>query len=79
MLYVCWSVYLTRVVVPPIAKHIEEDGTPIFFPFPFTSKVVESRPYKGTDPEWQEYIRIARDRDLLLKIRSMSSVDAHRI
>lgn len=70
VLYVCWSVYLTRVVVPPIAKHIEEDGTPIFFPFPFTSKVVESRPYKGTDPEWQEYIRIARDRDLLLKIRT---------
>ncbi len=70
-MYVCWSAYLTRVVVPPIADHIEEgDGTPIFFPFPFTSKVVESRPYKGTDPEWQAYIRIAKDRDLLLKIRN---------
>lgn len=70
VMYVCWSAYFTRVVVPPIADHIEEDGAPIFFPFPFTSKVVESRPYKGSDPEWQAYIRISKDKDLLLKIKS---------
>ncbi|CAK7200638.1 hypothetical protein SEUCBS139899_003336 [Sporothrix eucalyptigena] len=70
VMYVCWSVYFTRVVVPPIADHIDEDGAPIFVPFPFTFKVVESRPYKGTDPEWQTYIKIAKDRDLLMKIRN---------
>ncbi|CAK7269431.1 hypothetical protein SEPCBS57363_003596 [Sporothrix epigloea] len=70
VMYVCWSAYFSRVVVPPLADHIEEDGAPIFVPFPFTFKVVESRPYKGTDPEWQTYIRIAKDRELLLKIRN---------
>ncbi|CAK7262736.1 hypothetical protein SEPCBS119000_000135 [Sporothrix epigloea] len=70
VMYACWSTYFSHVVVPPLADHIEEDGTPIFVPFPFTFKVVESRPYKGTDPEWQTYIRIAKDRDLLMKIRN---------
>ncbi|CAK7231031.1 hypothetical protein SCUCBS95973_007774 [Sporothrix curviconia] len=70
VMYVCWSAYFSRVVVPPLADHIEDDGEPIFVPFPFTFKVVESRPYKGTDPEWQTYIRIAKDRELLMKIRN---------
>lgn len=48
----------------------DEEAQPIFFPLPFTFQVVESRPYKGTDPEWQAYIRIARDRELLMKIRN---------
>ncbi|CAK7229986.1 hypothetical protein SBRCBS47491_007434 [Sporothrix bragantina] len=70
VMYVCWSAYFSRVVVPPLADHIEDDGEPIFVPFPFTFKVVESRPYKGSDPEWQTYIRIAKDRELLMKIRN---------
>lgn len=70
-MYVCWSAYFTRVVLPPFADMIEdEEAQPIFFPLPFTFQVVESRPYKGTDPEWQAYIRIARDRELLMKIRN---------
>ncbi|ERS96487.1 uncharacterized protein SPSK_01756 [Sporothrix schenckii 1099-18] len=71
VIYMCWSAYFTRVVLPPFADMIDdEDAQPIFFPLPFTFQVVESRPYKGTDPEWQTYIRIARDRELLLKIRN---------
>ncbi|OAA62888.1 hypothetical protein SPI_04428 [Niveomyces insectorum RCEF 264] len=70
VMYICWSAYFTRVVVPPIADHIDEGGKPLFIPFPFTFKVVPSRPFKATDPEWKEYIRIANDPQALAKIKN---------
>ena len=46
------------------------DPNSLFIPLPWTFQIVESPPYKGTDPEWQTYIRVAKDRELLLKIRN---------
>ncbi|EPE09543.1 hypothetical protein F503_07319 [Ophiostoma piceae UAMH 11346] len=46
------------------------DPNALFIPLPWTFQIVESPPYKGTDPEWQTYIRVAKDRELLLKIRN---------
>ncbi|KAI1094140.1 hypothetical protein F5B19DRAFT_447533 [Rostrohypoxylon terebratum] len=50
----------------------DEDGDDIFdmfLPIPFTTRVVESPPYKGSDPEWQAFIRVNNDRELLRSIQ----------
>jgi hypothetical protein len=48
----------------------KEADEPLFIPFPGTTKKVEPRPYKGSDPEWQGYIKFAKDRELGAKVRS---------
>ncbi|OLN81497.1 hypothetical protein CCHL11_10311 [Colletotrichum chlorophyti] len=49
---------------------MEEETEPWFIPFPFTTKQVAQPPYKGTDPEWQQYVRISKDKELQKRIRS---------
>jgi hypothetical protein len=39
----------------------EEDDGDWFIPFPLTTKKVPGEPYSGNGPEWQEFIRIARN------------------
>lgn len=40
----------------------DEEDEPIFFlPFPFTTKQIAQPPYKGTDPEWQEFLKVNKD------------------
>jgi hypothetical protein len=41
----------------------------VFIPFPLTTKRLAPQPYKGTDPEWQEFVRIAKDKDLQIKLK----------
>ncbi|KAF7864086.1 hypothetical protein EAF04_007051 [Stromatinia cepivora] len=77
---VCFEVY-TRLVLGPLdkaaeeaSKHIPEDDfqeaeQPLFIPFPGTTKQLPIVPYKGTDPEYQEFIKISKDTKLLDKIR----------
>jgi hypothetical protein len=51
----------------------EEEGDEnsiLFIPFPGTTKAVTPKPYKGSDPEWQEYIKISKDTELGKRIRS---------
>lgn len=47
-------------------KEVEdEDGDPLLFlPFPFTTKEVHQRPYKGSDPEWKAFVKVNKDANL---------------
>lgn len=54
-------------------KAIEEDDGAWFIPFPGTTKMVKPTPYKGTDPEWQEFIKFSKDQELAKRVRSMQS------
>ncbi|KAI0880045.1 uncharacterized protein GGS22DRAFT_100332 [Annulohypoxylon maeteangense] len=82
--YVCYQVYDSAIFMTLSAwldeqeKHltrkereeIEEDMLePMFFPIPFTTRVIESPPYKGSDPEWQTFIRINKDQKLVRSIQ----------
>ena len=48
-----------------------EEAEPIFIAFPFTTKQVESLPYRGSDEEWQTFIKVNKDQNLQMRIRSM--------
>jgi hypothetical protein len=50
----------------------EEEEKPFFIPFPGTTKVVKPLPYRGSDPEWQEYIKFSKDPNLQKRIRGRS-------
>ncbi|KAI2620497.1 hypothetical protein GGR54DRAFT_102432 [Hypoxylon sp. NC1633] len=39
-------------------------------PLPFTAKLVDSPPFKGTDPEWQAFVKISRSNETLSDIRN---------
>ncbi|KAK0658026.1 hypothetical protein B0T16DRAFT_363347 [Cercophora newfieldiana] len=41
----------------------------VFIPFPLTTRRLDPQPYRGTDPEWQEFVRIAKDKDLQTKLK----------
>ncbi|TDZ39953.1 hypothetical protein CTRI78_v010402 [Colletotrichum trifolii] len=61
----------------------EEEIEPWFIPFPFTTKRVTQPPYKATDPEWQQFVRISKDKKLQQQMRSdladwvRVSIEAH--
>ncbi|KAK8065191.1 hypothetical protein PG997_011938 [Apiospora hydei] len=47
----------------------EDDSDPFTIPLPLTTKLVQPSPYKGTDPEWQMFIKVAKDKDLMENIK----------
>lgn len=49
----------------------EESDTGLFLPFPLTLKMIKPPPYRGSDPEWQEFIKISKDVELRKTIKSM--------
>ncbi|KAF4834529.1 hypothetical protein CGCTS75_v003105 [Colletotrichum tropicale] len=51
-------------------EEMDEETEPWFIPFPFTTKQVSQPPYKGTDPEWRQYVRISKDKELQNHIRA---------
>lgn len=77
---VCFQVY-TQLVLGPLDKaaeeasqHISEEEfqeaeQPLFIPFPGTAKQLPLVPYKGTDPEWKEFIKISKDQKLMEKVK----------
>ncbi|KAI0895321.1 hypothetical protein F4806DRAFT_496887 [Annulohypoxylon nitens] len=71
--YVCYQVYNASVLTDLFAwwygDDDEDDIFDWFFPIPFTTRVVESPPYRGSDPEWQAFIRVNNDRELLRSIQ----------
>lgn len=54
-----------------LAKSAAEDDGYFFLPMPFTTRMVDPEPYKGTDPEWKKFGEISKDKALQEKIRSM--------
>jgi hypothetical protein len=78
--YICYSVY-SRLVLDPLEHaameaiknlpddELEEAEKPLFIPFPGTTKQLKPKPYRGSDPEWQEFIKFSKDQKLAQKVR----------
>jgi hypothetical protein len=49
-----------------------EEGA-LFIPFPGTTKQLKPIPYRGSDPEWQEYIRFSQDQKQAKLVRGQWS------
>lgn len=47
----------------------EMDKNPFFIPFLGTTRPLPLKPYKGTDPEWQEFIKFSKNAQLQNQIR----------
>lgn len=47
----------------------EEIHKPMFIPFPGTTKQLKPKAYRGSDPEWQEFIKFSKDQKLAQKVR----------
>ncbi|EFQ33646.1 uncharacterized protein GLRG_08575 [Colletotrichum graminicola M1.001] len=54
-------------------EEMDEEAEPWFIPFPFTTKSVDQPPYKGSDPEWEQFLKISRDKETQLQMRSQLS------
>lgn len=82
---ICYGIF-TAVVLSPLDKYaeeieknmdeetrkeLEEQGDSIFIPFPGTTKQIQPPPYRGSDPEWQEYIKFSKDPALGKRVRGM--------
>lgn len=50
-------------------KQQEDEEVGMFIPFPLSLKQHDPEPYSGKDPEWQEFVRMSKDKALLVKIR----------
>ncbi|KAH7269395.1 uncharacterized protein BKA55DRAFT_548474 [Fusarium redolens] len=48
----------------------DPDEPLIFLPFPFTTKEVKQPPYRGSDPEWQTFVKVSQDKKLLQEIKN---------
>ncbi|KAK7754928.1 hypothetical protein SLS62_003012 [Diatrype stigma] len=57
----------------------EEEGELFFIPLPFTTKQVEPLPYKGSDPEWQTFIKMSKNPRHLREIERSKAHLLHRI
>lgn len=47
----------------------EEDEPILFLPFPFTTQEVKQPPYKGSDPEWETFVKVNKDTKLQKDIK----------
>ncbi|CAM1504445.1 Fc.00g020360.m01.CDS01 [Cosmosporella sp. VM-42] len=47
----------------------DEDEPILFLPFPFTTKEVKQPPYKGSDPEWEMFVKVNQDTKLQKEIK----------
>ena len=50
-------------------QELEEEQKPLFIPFPGTTKKIAPQPYRGSDPEWQEFIKFSKDQELAQSVR----------
>lgn len=52
------------------AEEQTEEGAPLLFlPFPFTTEAVKQPPYKGSDPEWAQFVVVNKDTKLQERIK----------
>ncbi|KAI1082106.1 hypothetical protein F5B20DRAFT_578874 [Whalleya microplaca] len=56
----------------------EEIEEPLFIPFPFTTRMVEPLPYRSTDPEWQAFVKVSKNRKLVRTIQDQLAEVARR-
>ncbi|KAI0126977.1 hypothetical protein BJ170DRAFT_684548 [Xylariales sp. AK1849] len=47
----------------------EEEGPTLFVPLPWTTRMVEPQPYKGTDPEWRNFAKFSRNQQLIADVK----------
>ncbi|KAI8688937.1 hypothetical protein NCS55_00148900 [Fusarium keratoplasticum] len=47
----------------------EEDEPILFLPFPFTTEEVKQPPYRGSDPEWEMFVKVNQDTKLQKEIK----------
>ncbi|KAF4995873.1 hypothetical protein FGRMN_4830 [Fusarium graminum] len=47
----------------------DPDEPLLFLPFPFTTKEVKQPPYRGSDPEWQTFVKVSQDKKLMQEIK----------
>ncbi|EHK96289.1 hypothetical protein M7I_7996 [Glarea lozoyensis 74030] len=55
------------------AEDLEQEKA-LFIPFPGTTKQLRPKPYRGSDPEWKEFIKFSKDRSLQDKVRDSVTV-----
>lgn len=48
---------------------VDEDEPILFLPFPFTTKEVKQPPYRGSDPEWEMFVKVNQDTKLQKEIK----------
>ena len=76
-----------KVVLEPLARaameNIQEGGEmngeeekPLFIPFPGTTTQLPPQPYRGTDPEWQEFIKFSKDQAQAKRVRGKDDVQS---
>jgi hypothetical protein len=80
--YLCYEAY-NKIVWGPLDRAAdealqdlpeeeeEELEKPLFIPFPGTTKQLKPVPYKGSDPEWKEFIKFSKDQNLAKKVRGL--------
>ena len=48
-----------------LAEQSDDERTPLLFlPFPFTTETIEQPPYRGSDPEWKEFLAVNKSPEL---------------
>ncbi len=87
--YACYQLYSKLILDPlesaaseaiknlseeEIREMESEEQKPFFIPFPGTTKQLPPKPYKGSDPEWQEFVKFSKDKDLAKQVRGNNLV-----
>lgn len=79
--FVCYRVYTASVFnilsdwtdeqeKQMTSEELEEDLLePILIPLPFTTRIVPSPPYKSTDPEWQAFVKLSKNKQLVRRVQ----------
>jgi hypothetical protein len=69
----------SKIVLDPLGEalweaspQVPDKQPPIFIPFPGTTKELKPQPYRGRDPEWQEFVKFSRDRDKARRVKGLS-------
>ncbi|RKF62803.1 hypothetical protein OnM2_030042 [Erysiphe neolycopersici] len=62
---------LEQAVDDPDLAELEDEiqQQPLFFPLPLTWKEIKQASYRGSDPEWQEFIKLSKQQDVIQQIR----------
>jgi len=50
----------------------------MLIPLPFTKTTFPSEPYRGSDPEWREFVKVSRDPALQQRIKRRQTRRQHR-
>lgn len=66
----------TEVMEGLPAEETEEVEEGLFIPFPGTVKETKRKPYRGSDPEWQEFVKFSKDGKEQTKVRGRWQIEA---